>query len=63
LFEPFVQARTSTRDGLGLGLFISREVMRAHGGSLDVSSTPDGVICFTAELKAMRAAQKSDAAQ
>ncbi|MFT3708096.1 MAG: response regulator [Archangium sp.] len=60
LFEPFVQARTATRDGLGLGLFISREVMRAHGGTLDVKSTEDGKICFIAEL---RNAQKSDAAQ
>jgi len=58
LFEPFVQARTATRDGLGLGLFISREVMRAHDGTLSVSSTADGVTRFTAELP-----QKTDAAQ
>ena len=50
LFEPFVQGKASTREGIGLGLFISREVMRAHGGSLVATSTPEGFIRFTAVL-------------
>lgn len=40
IFEPFSSGRHSaTRgDGLGLGLFISRAIARAHGGALDVHS-------------------------
>ena len=43
LFEPFVreQARPS-QEGLGLGLFISSEIARAHGGALSVKSDADG---------------------
>lgn len=48
LFEPFVQGRAPTREGIGLGLFISREVMRAHGGTLVASSSPEGIVRFTA---------------
>jgi len=51
LFEPFVQGnKTTAREGIGLGLFISREVMQAHGGTLTATSTPDGIIRFTALL-------------
>lgn len=40
LFDPFERAETSkTRDkGLGLGLFIAREIVRAHAGDVDVRS-------------------------
>ena len=27
--------------GLGLGLYIASEIARAHGGTLDATSTPD----------------------
>jgi signal transduction histidine kinase len=51
IFEPFVQyGDSATRDGLGLGLYISREIVRAHGGVLFVSSTLEGGTCFTAKL-------------
>lgn len=50
LFEPFVQGQgASTRKGLGLGLYISREVMRAHGGELEAASAA-GVTTFRAIL-------------
>ena len=41
IFEPFVQvdrSLSSTRDGVGLGLAISRALARAMGGDLDVRS-------------------------
>ena len=41
LFQPY--ARASERpgqQGLGLGLYIASEIARAHGGSLDVASSP-----------------------
>lgn len=37
LFEPFF---TTRRDGTGLGLAIARGVARAHGGGIDVISSP-----------------------
>ncbi len=42
LFHPFF--RTSARpnqQGLGLGLYIASEIARAHGGTLDVTSSSD----------------------
>jgi two-component system sensor histidine kinase/response regulator len=45
LFEAFKQAPTAARthrSGLGLGLFIAREIARAHGGDLVVQSSDDG---------------------
>lgn len=39
LFEPMAgPSRTSASHGLGLGLFITRELVRAHGGSIQVRS-------------------------
>jgi signal transduction histidine kinase len=52
IFDPFRRGNSTAADNehLGLGLFISREVVRAHGGSIDVSSSAaDGTI-FTVRL-------------
>jgi signal transduction histidine kinase len=38
VFEPFTRA-SQTNDGLGLGLHIVREIVRAHGGSVKVRSS------------------------
>ena len=35
------------RSGLGLGLFIAREIVAAHGGTVDVNSTPGEGTTFT----------------
>ena len=48
IFEPFRRGRRDG-NGLGLGLFIVREVVRAHGGSVDVRSDAAGT-AFTARL-------------
>lgn len=42
LFQPFERgAVRPSLQGLGLGLYISAEIARAHGGTLDVTSTSD----------------------
>jgi signal transduction histidine kinase len=42
LFQPFVRAAIGpNQQGLGLGLYISSEIARVHGGALEVESTPD----------------------
>lgn len=45
LFEPF--SHDESANGLGLGLFIVREIVKAHGGSIDVHSAPDSATVFT----------------
>ncbi len=41
LFEPFFRGSTGGRQqGLGLGLYIASAIARAHGGRLDVASSP-----------------------
>jgi signal transduction histidine kinase len=46
LFQPFTRASSrSKQEGLGLGLFIASEIARAHGGTLDVTSTAEQT-CF-----------------
>jgi two-component system OmpR family sensor kinase len=45
LLEPFVRGgdeRVRTRPGVGLGLYIVRELARAHGGDLDLKEASDG---------------------
>lgn len=41
IFEPFSRGAVQPgRAGLGLGLFISHQIAKAHGGTLTVASTP-----------------------
>jgi signal transduction histidine kinase len=41
LFQPFFRGSTQpSQQGLGLGLYIASEIARAHGGVIDVTSTP-----------------------
>jgi signal transduction histidine kinase len=51
IFEPFWRNSTSaSREGLGLGLHICSQIVRAHGGTLSVSSSAEGGTKFTARL-------------
>ena len=57
IFEPFVQlgrTLTSTHDGIGLGLAISRDLARAMGGDLTVVSRPGEGAEFTLSLPRAR---------
>ena len=41
--------------GLGLGLYIANEIVRAHGGSIDIESEPGRGATFTISLPRHRA--------
>ena len=58
LFQPFV---TTKRQGMGVGLSISRTIIEAHGGSIAPRPNPGGgtVFCFT--LPAVTKEESSDA--
>jgi PAS domain S-box-containing protein len=49
IFEPFHHG-AAHRDGLGLGLFIARQIVRAHGGTIEVVSTNESGTTFRVEL-------------
>ncbi|UUZ51687.1 ATP-binding protein [Massilia sp. B-10] len=38
------------REGLGLGLYIARQLAESHGGTLDVESAPDQGAAFRLTL-------------
>ena len=53
IFEPFVQldrSLTRVRDGVGLGLAISRDLARGMGGEITAESTPGEGAVFTLTL-------------
>ena len=51
IFQAFERLPTAERvGGLGLGLYIGRQIAVAHGGALTVESDPAGGTIFTLEL-------------
>jgi signal transduction histidine kinase len=51
LFDPFTRGVNSPRGGKGLGLFVSRRMIEAHGGSIWVEPT-EGETTFKIQLPA-----------
>lgn len=56
LFDRFYQTRRARalKTGLGLGLYITKGLVRAHGGRLEVASTPGSGSVFSVWLPAAR---------
>jgi signal transduction histidine kinase len=60
LFEPFRrEPRHAQSSGLGLGLFISQQIALAHGGDIEVASSPAAGTIVTIRLP--RAAEATEA--
>lgn len=51
LFSRFYQAKSrSNQSGLGLGLYIVRQLVTAHGGTIELQSPPGGGAAFVVRL-------------
>ncbi|XGV94526.1 MAG: ATP-binding protein [Leptolyngbya sp. BL-A-14] len=64
LFDRFHRgdpARTRKVEGIGLGLSLAREIVRAHGGSLTLDATTAGQTAFTLTLPTALAPSRSAA--
>ncbi len=58
IFQRFERAVSSRHfGGLGLGLWVSRQLVEAHGGSIRVTSTPEQSALFCIELPLSPAAE------
>jgi signal transduction histidine kinase len=63
IFEPYERgAKSGEPKGLGLGLYISRQLAKSHGGELTVESTPGEGATFSLTLPCMAAAPQPAAA-
>lgn len=50
LFDPFRRSRPNGGKGLGLGLYITRELVKAHGGEISFTSSAEEGTTFTVRL-------------
>jgi two-component system sensor kinase FixL len=59
LFQPFV---TTKRQGMGVGLSISRSIVEGHGGRIWAEPNPDGGTVFRFTLRAVSKEEVGDVA-
>jgi signal transduction histidine kinase len=61
LFDPFhdVSRMAESRNGLGLGLYIVREIVLAHGGSVDVHAASTDETAFWVRLPRIAKTERS----
>ncbi len=51
VFGRFERASSTTHyGGLGVGLYVAREIVQAHGGTIEARNADDGGACLTARL-------------
>jgi signal transduction histidine kinase len=61
IFDPFRGTRpASGSQGLGLGLFISQQIVVAHGGTIDVESTPASGTAFRVRIPKLGSAERPE---
>ncbi|MBI4493700.1 MAG: PAS domain S-box protein [Chloroflexi bacterium] len=61
IFDRFYQAHAGDyRAGMGLGLYISRQIVELHGGELVAEFPPDGGTCFVVYLPTGQGAQSRE---
>lgn len=56
VFSPFARTRAATErgiEGTGLGLYLSRRIVEAHGGTIAVADTPGGGTTMVVTLPAL----------
>lgn len=50
IFEPFRRGKRAAGEGLGLGLYIAKQIAEAHGGHISVESSAEHGTCFKVSL-------------
>jgi len=50
IFERFERASSEASSGMGLGLYIARQIAESHGGTVTARNLANGGACFTARL-------------
>lgn len=59
LFEPFVRGKGATKaSGSGLGLYIAKAIVEAHGGTLTLGASPRGGALFTITLPTRKSEER-----
>ena len=59
IFQRFERTARHNRGGMGLGLYITRQILQAHGGEIRVEATPGGGATFVVELPTRARAARS----